>query len=293
MKTLTNLLLATTIILGACTQVSTGNDDNGGKTDPQLNPKSRIDLGQTVKSSILGKEVRYTIYLPAGYDDSRKEYPVLYLLHGYDFNGGNEKGDLAWVSSGSMVQSTDSAIKDGKVGELVVVMPCGFNAFYVNGFQDGMKYEDFFFDELIPHIEANYKVRPGRASRAIAGLSMGGYGTTLYAFKHPEMFCMAYSMSGAVAGNGNVTTPQSVIESSMANGAKSDGFPYYIMEVGIQDQIPGLYKANVDFDKYLTSKNIAHEYLEREGGHDWAFWTECYKKCLVALGNYYTANNKQ
>lgn len=134
MKTLTNLLLATTIMLGACTQVSTGNDDNGGKTDPQLNPKSRIDLGQTVKSSILGKEVRYTIYLPAGYDDSRKEYPVLYLLHGYDFNGGNEKGDLAWVSSGSMVQSTDSAIKHGKVGELVVVMPCGFNAFYVNGF---------------------------------------------------------------------------------------------------------------------------------------------------------------
>lgn len=63
MKTLTNLLLATTIMLGACTQVSTGNDDNGGKTDPQLNHKSRIDLGQTVKSSILGKEVRYTIYL--------------------------------------------------------------------------------------------------------------------------------------------------------------------------------------------------------------------------------------
>lgn len=282
MKTLTNLFVAMAFA-AACTSVSAGNDEN----KEQANAKSRVDLGQIVKSSILGKDVRYTIYLPVGYDDSKKDYPVLYLLHGYDFNGGNEKGDLAWMSAGSMVQSTDSAIKDGKVGEFVVVMPCGFNAFYVNGFQDGMKYEDFFFNELIPYIESNYKVKSGRDSRAIAGLSMGGYGTTLYAFKHPEKFCFAYSMSGAVSGNGSVQTPQAVIEAAVNQGAKADSFPYYIMEVGTEDQIPGLYKANVDFDKYLTNKGIAHEYVERKGGHDWAFWTECYKKCLAALGGYY------
>lgn len=283
MKALTNLIVALAFAI-ACTSVSAGNDEN----KEQTNAKSRVDLGQTVKSSILGKDVRYTIYLPAGYDDSKKDYPVLYLLHGYDFNGGNEKGDLGWVSAGSMVQSTDSAIKNGSVSELVVVMPCGFNAFYVNGFQDGMKYEDFFFNELIPHIESNYKVKTGRDSRAIAGLSMGGYGTTLYAFKHPEKFCFAYSMSGAVAGNGSVQTPQSVIETAMNQGAKAESFPYYIMEVGTEDQIPGLYNANVDFDKYLTSKGISHKYIERGGGHDWTFWTECYKKCLIALGGYYT-----
>ncbi len=250
-------------------------------------PESRAELGRTVKSSILGREVRYTVYLPAGYETSGKTYPVLYLLHGYDFTGTNEKGDLAWVSAGSMVRTTDSAITNRTVEDVIVVMPCGFNAFYVNGYQDGMRYEDFFFDELIPYVESNYRVRTDRGSRAIAGLSMGGYGTTLYAFSRPDLFCMAYSMSGAVSGNGYVKTPQSVIQAALDKGTLPDAYPYYIMEVGTEDPIPGLYDANVKFDRYLTSEGIEHKYIERPGVHDWAFWSECYRKCLIELGNYF------
>lgn len=253
--------------------------------------KSQVKLGLTVKSSIMGRDVRYSVYLPAGYASSGKTYPVLYLLHGYDFTGTNEKGDLAWVSAGSMVSTTDSAINSATLGDLIVVMPCGFNAFYVNGYQDGMRYEDFFFDELIPYIESTYRTRTDRGSRAIAGLSMGGYGTTLYAFSRPELFCMAYSMSGAVSGNGYVKTPQSVIQATLDKGTTSpESYPYYIMEVGTEDPIPGLYDANVKFDRYLTAEGIEHKYIERPGVHDWTFWSECYRKCLIALGNYFKAD---
>ncbi len=282
MKTLYKLIAVLALVI-SCEKAPA---QNGQQTDEKAD-KSKVEMGKTIQSGILGRSVRYTIYLPAGYSESQEDYPVLYLLHGYDFNGDNEKGDLAWVSAGSMVQSTDAALKKGSLSDLIVVMPCGFNAFYVNGYQNGMRYEDFFFDEFIPYIESHYKVRTDRGSRAIAGLSMGGYGTTLYAFKHPDTFCMAYSFSGAVSGNGYVQTPKSVIEKAIMDGAEPGSFPYYIMEVGTNDQIQGLYSANVEFDKYLTGKDIDHKYIERSGGHDWTFWTECYKKCLVALGDYF------
>ena len=283
MKTIYRLM-AVLALLSSCGKAPA---QEGQEQEETVNKKSKVEMGKTIRSEILGRSVRYTIYLPAGYEESQEDYPVLYLLHGYDFTGDNEKGDLAWMSSGSMVQSTDSALKNGSLSDLIVVMPSGFNAFYVNGYLNGMRYEDFFFEELIPYIEANYKVRADRGSRAIAGLSMGGYGTTLYAFKHPDTFCMAYSMSGAVSGNGYVQTPRSVIEKALTEGAKPESFPYYIMEVGTGDQIQGLYNANVEFDKYLSDKDIDHKYIERSGGHDWTFWTECYKKCLVALGDYF------
>lgn len=282
MKTLYKLIAVLALVI-SCEKAPA---QNGQQTDEKAD-KSKVEMGKTIQSGILGRSVRYTIYLPAGYSESQEDYPVLYLLHGYDFNGDNEKGDLAWMSAGSMVQSTDAALKKGSLSGLIVVMPCGFNAFYVNGYQNGMRYEDFFFDEFIPYIESHYKVRTDRGSRAIAGLSMGGYGTTLYAFKHPDTFCMAYSFSGAVSGNGYVQTPKSVIEKAIMDGAEPGSFPYYIMEVGTNDQIQGLYSANVEFDKYLTGKDIDHKYIERSGGHDWTFWTECYKKCLVALGDYF------
>ncbi len=282
MKTLYKLIAVLALVI-SCEKAPA---QNGQQTDEKAD-KSKVEMGKTIQSGILGRSVRYTIYLPAGYSESQEDYPVLYLLHGYDFNGDNEKGDLAWMSAGSMVQSTDAALKKGSLSDLIVVMPCGFNAFYVNGYQNGMRYEDFFFDEFIPYIESHYKVRTDRGSRAIAGLSMGGYGTTLYAFKHPDTFCMAYSFSGAVSGNGYVQTPKSVIEKAIMDGAEPGSFPYYIMEVGTNDQIQGLYSANVEFDKYLTGKDIDHKYIERSGGHDWTFWTECYKKCLVALGDYF------
>ena len=282
MKTLYKLIAVLALVI-SCEKAPA---QNGQQTDEKAD-KSKVEMGKTIQSGILGRSVRYTIYLPAGYSESQEDYPVLYLLHGYDFNGDNEKGDLAWMSAGSMVQSTDAALKKGSLSDLIVVMPCGFNAFYVNGYQNGMRYEDFFFDEFIPYIESHYKVRTDRGSRAIAGLSMGGYGTTLYAFKHPDTFCMAYSFSGAVSGNGYVQTPKSVIEKAIMDGAEPGSFPYYIMEVGTNDQIQGLYSANVEFDKYLTGKDIDHKYIERSGGHDWTFWTECYKNCLVALGDYF------
>lgn len=276
MKRLDFLLLALAscmICLASC---------KGGETPEKTYRYGKLLEGQTLSSAILGQEMRYTIYLPEGYDKSADNYPVLYLLHGMDFSGDNEQGDLAWSASGNAKNSTDAAINAGNVGDLIVVMPCGFNSFYVNGYERGMKFEDYIFRELIPYIEKTYRCRTSRSDRAIAGLSMGGYGATYNGFKHYDKFCLAYSMSGAVTGNGTVETPAHLIDGLLAAGTGISSFPKYIMECGGQDQL--VYNSNVSFDQYLSSKGIPHDYIIRDGVHDWTFWTVCYPKVLKALG---------
>jgi S-formylglutathione hydrolase FrmB len=254
----------------------------GGETPEDQYRYGKLLTGQTMTSTILGTEMRYTIYLPEGYASSGKSYPVLYLLHGMDFNGDNEQGDLAWSSAGNAKNSTDAAINAKDVGDLIVVMPCGFNSFYINGYERGMRFEDYIFQELIPYIEKTYRCKTSRNDRAIAGLSMGGYGATYQGFKHYDKFCLSYSMSGAVEGNGAIETPSQVIDSLLAAEVSKSSFPAYTMECGLQDQL--VYSSNVAFDDYLTSKGISHDYITRDGSHTWEFWSVCYPKVLKALG---------
>lgn len=244
-----------------------------------------LDKGVTFNSKIIGQDMRFTIYLPEGYEESTKTYPVLYLLHGMDFNGDNEQGDLAWSAAGNMKTTTDNIINSKEVGDLVVVMPCAFNSFYVNGYERGMKYEDYFFRELVPYIESNYKVATDRNSRAIAGLSMGGFGTTYYGFKYYDKFCLAYSMSGAVEGLDATVKPRDIISDELAAGVTVQQFPEYIMECGSYD--PLVLEANKSFDAFLASIGVEHGYILRDGTHDWVFWTSCYPKVLKSLGKYF------
>ncbi|MFB0973606.1 MAG: alpha/beta hydrolase-fold protein, partial [Bacteroidales bacterium] len=85
--------------------------------------------------------------------------------------------------------------------------------------------------------EKTYRCKTSRSDRAIAGLSMGGYGATYNGFKHCDKFCLSYSMSGAVTGNGTVETPAHLIDGLLAAGTSISSFPKYIMECGGQDQL--------------------------------------------------------
>lgn len=123
---------------------------------------------RTVKSKILGMERRYSIYLPAGYDEGDGSYPVLYLLHGL---GDNHTG---WVQFGQVQYIADKAIAEGKSAPMIIVMPDADTVHkgYFNLLDGTYNYEDFFFQELIPHIEKTYRVRAESRYRAISGLSM-------------------------------------------------------------------------------------------------------------------------
>ncbi len=146
----------------------------------------------SVSSKILGKEVRYSIYLPAGYEESSRRYPVLYLLHGYTDD------ETAWVQFGDVNTIYEQQLLKGEAVPMIIVMPDAGVTWYVNSYDGKVRYEDFFIMEFIPFIDATYKTRPAKEFRAIAGLSMGGNGTLLLAMKHPELFSSAAPLSAGI-----------------------------------------------------------------------------------------------
>lgn len=157
--------------------------------------QSRIDCS-ALNSRILKRVVHYCVYLPAGYDAGAtehpiKRYPVLYFLHGL---GDNEQT----LFNGGGWTLFDDLRSQHKMGDFLIVAPEGWRSFYINSADATVLYNDFFLQEFLPHIEHKYRVRPGRAGRAISGISMGGYGALRFAFAHPELFSAVSAQSAAL-----------------------------------------------------------------------------------------------
>ncbi|MHB1686687.1 MAG: alpha/beta hydrolase [Ignavibacteriaceae bacterium] len=250
-----------------------------------------VKEGLTIQSKILGKEVRYTIYLPFDYESSSRYYPVVYLLHGYTDN------DMGWIQFGEANMIADEGIANREIPPMILVMPDAGVSWYVNNYDNSIRYEDFFIKEFIPYIEQHYRIRTEKRYRAVAGLSMGGYGALVYALKHPDMFssCVAFSagiytdeeiiknneawqnMLGVVfgpnlKGKDRITKhfmkndPFYIIKNSDINKIKS---VRYYLDCGDDDFF---YKGNSAMHVLLRDMNIPHEYRVRDGGHNWTYW---------------------
>src|ERR1700734_2496696 len=157
--------------------------------------QSRIDCN-ALNSRILKQTVHYCVYLPSGYDagasrNPPQRYPVLYFLHGL---GDNEQ---TLFNSGGWTL-LDDLRNQHKLGDFLIVAPEGRRSFYINSADSSVRYSDFFLQEFLPHIESKYRIRPGRAGRAISGISMGGYGALRFAFAHPELFSAVSAQSAAL-----------------------------------------------------------------------------------------------
>src|SRR5215217_6781303 len=150
----------------------------------QCQQAGKVIEQSTVRSNILNRLVKYTIYLPFDYETSQRSYPVVYLLHGYtdDHTG--------WLQFGEINRYADKAIAEGTIPPMIIVMPNGDSSFYINSYDGKEKYEDFFIKEFMPSIEKKY--------RGVAGLSMGGYGSLIYGLKYPDLFAAAVPLSAAV-----------------------------------------------------------------------------------------------
>ena len=145
-------------------------------------------------SNILKASVKYNVYLPYGFDESVKTYPIVYLLHGL---GGNYTD---WAKKASAKAIADELIGTGEAVEMIIVMPNagGADRHNVwNGYfnMPGWNYEDFFFQEFVPAVEDKYRAVGDKGHRAVMGLSMGGGGSTVYCQRHPDMFSSCYAMS--------------------------------------------------------------------------------------------------
>lgn len=177
--------------------------------------QSRIDCS-ALNSRILKQVVRYCVYLPAGYDAGAAEhparrYPVLYFLHGL---GDNEQ---TLFNSGGWTL-IDDLRNQHKLGDFLIVAPEGRRTFYINSADGSVRYNDFFLQEFIPHVEGKYRIRSGRAGRAISGISMGGYGAVRFAFAHPELFSAVSAQSAAL-----ITESPQTLDSASQTGAPLAG----------------------------------------------------------------------
>ncbi|MEN9697913.1 MAG: hypothetical protein RLZ56_1334 [Bacteroidota bacterium] len=262
---------------------------------------------QVIKSTILNKEVNYTIYLPSDYYKSDRKYPVTYLLHGYG------DADDGWVQFGEINRLADDAIQTGKIPPMIIVTPDGFKSFYINAADGKQNYEDFFIKELIPHIEKTYHVKAEKRFRGIAGLSMGGYGTLLYALKYPNLFVAAAPLSAAVWTDKDIVNlPDEMYNglfgSSMGKNLKGEerltnywlnNSPLGIIEKKSADELSAvkywidcgdddfLTIGNAQLHIALTNKKVAHEFRMRDGAHNWTYWRTGVIDALSFIGDNY------
>ena len=255
-------------------------------------PAGKVIEEQNVKSDILDYNVKYAIYLPADYETSNRTYPVVYLLHGY---GDDQTG---WLQFGEINRYADKAIAEGKIPPMIIVMPDAKTTFYINSYDGKRNYEDFFFKEFIPTIEKDYRIKGTKKYRAVAGLSMGGFGTLIYSIKHPEMFSAAAALSAAVrneedfmgitdarwaeayakvfgpnlkgAERLNDTWKANSILGLIQNKTADDlNDVRYWIDCGDDD---ALSKGNSLLHVALMDKKVPHEFRIRDGAHTWTYW---------------------
>ncbi len=230
-------------------------------------------------SEILGMDRRLTVYTPYGYEaNPKKKYPVLYLLHGA---GGDEE---AWTSMGRTAQILDNLIEKGLAEPMIVVMPNG-NANQAAARTLGIPekpmqmrwdreamakmseaerdllmngYVRSLCTEIVPFIEKTFRAIPKPASRAIAGLSMGGGHTISASILYPELFDYICPLSAA----GDATPEQ------LATLQKA-GVKLYFLACGNTDF---LFQRAEQMHAKLNDLNFPHEYFVSDGGHVWSNW---------------------
>ncbi len=267
--------------------------------------ESKVFDELTMDSEILGMERKYAIYLPPGYEQSQRHYPVLYLLHG----GGDDQS--GWVQFGEVQHIADKAIQDGTATPMIIVMPDANTKQrgYFNDVNNDWRYEDFFFEELMPLVEEKYRIRKEKRSRAVAGLSMGGGGSFFYAMHRPDLFSSACPLSASLRSNTFEEYEKGLAENKVNVKNKSALKPYYDshnalrqIELNSAEDMKSvkwyfdcgdddfLYEGNSLVHIALRQKEIPHEFRIRDGGHSWTYWRESLPKVLAFVSDTFHQN---
>ncbi|MDQ3801485.1 MAG: esterase family protein [Acidobacteriota bacterium] len=264
------------------------------QSPPQTKPQSEKTDSRAVFSTVrtlrldsrlMAREMPYRVVLPLDYDAPGKaaeRYPVVYLLHGLTghFNDWTDKTKLAEYAA--------------LYNKFIIVTPEGGDGWYSdNSIIPNDRYETYITSELIPEIDKKFRTAADRNNRAIAGLSMGGYGAFKFGLKYPEKFVLVGSFSGALAAtslnekNASAGTAKSIVnvfggegsEARQANdifrmtrempGEKTKDLPFFYFDCGTEDIFA---PSNRDFMQLLVEKKIRHEFRQLPGGHNWIYW---------------------
>ena len=238
------------------------------------------------ESKLVGKALPYNVVLPPLYDAPQTratKYPVVYLLHGLAGSAND------WVARTRLVEHAAAY-------RLIIVTPEGQNGWYTDSATaPDEKFETYILEELIPDVERRFRTLPARDARAVAGLSMGGYGALKFGVKHPERFALAASLSGAFdAASWDAGDPKllAFVKPSIARTygsmdsptrAANDLFklfanlpperfnalPFIYFDCGTEDFLIG---SNRALSELLLKRKIPHEYRQLPGAHTWPYW---------------------
>ena len=230
-------------------------------------------------SKLAGFSRRMTVYTPAGYENGKQKYPVLYLLHGM---GGDEE---AWIATGRAAEILDNLIASGKAVPMIVVMPNGnISQQAAPGEAPGLPKQPSFnlpktmegsFEEAFPEIkefiEGHYRTINDKSHRAIAGLSMGGFHSQVISANHPDWFKYVGLFSAAIV-DGQRQKSNLKMYGHFEDKLKqqfADKNLYYWMGIGRTDF---LYDMNKTYREGLDKMGCKYTYMETDGGHIWRNW---------------------
>jgi putative tributyrin esterase len=244
---------------------------------------STVDTLQ-IPSAAMNKTYKAAVVLPNSYAKGKTAYPVLYLLHG-------AYGHFSdWLSK-TPDKNTVKNLADQY--NIIIVMPEGetFSFYLDSPVNKGSQFETYITSEVIQKIDKTYRTINDKKGRVISGLSMGGHGALYLSAKHPELFCAAGSMSGAVdmgtmlnrdsadqvikliqpvfgdqSNNPDLYAQNAVI--GMVDKMKTNKLAL-IIDCGVDDF---LIEANRELHRRLVYSKTAHDYTERPGAHTWEYW---------------------
>ena len=228
-------------------------------------------------SATAGFDRRLTVYTPAGYEKSKAKYPVLYVLHGI---GGDED---AWVTQGRATQILDNLIARGEAKPMIVVFTNGNISQEAAPGENSMGYDrptmqlpqtmegtfETAFPEIVKFIDGRYRTVAKKASRAVCGLSMGGFHTLNLSLNYPDMFAYSGMFSAAIGVSDPTISPMYM--DFDAKLAKYFAGKPALLWIGC-GKTDFLYQANKDFMKKLDDNGFKYTYMETEGGHIWKNW---------------------
>ena len=222
-------------------------------------------------SSVTGKLESCLVYTPASFDPARR-YPVLYLQHGY---GENETG---WVYQGHVARIADLLLSEGRMQDMIIVMGNGMTQ--VPGRErDNRVFPQVLLDDLIPFVEANYPVLTDKWHRAMAGLSMGSYQTSVVTLSNPDKFAYAGVFSGFIRSPravGEETHLRTLEDAEKFNAS----FRVFYRAMGTED---GAFPRFLEDDAMLEGKPLNIIRRTFPGEHDWTVWRRCIHEFLPML----------
>lgn len=224
-------------------------------------PHGTVEI-RTYDSEVTGRSRQVYIYTPPGYEEGTDPLPVLYLLHGGDGE------DRSWTMLGRAHTILDNLIAEGRSAPMLIVMPYGYGYPWDAGVSGDKQQADFEADlvsELIPFVEANYRVGRDREYRAMAGLSRGGSQTLNIGLRRLDLF----SRLGVFSASGG-SEPETRFADVAANASQVNAqLDLFWIGMGTED---GGYENAKRLDEFLSDSSIRHTFREIPGAHTWIVW---------------------